>query len=184
MTKIILINGYAEHGKTSVALEIKRQLDEENYKVVKVSFADYLKFIAKTYFDWDGQKNDYGRSLLQYLGTDVVRKINPEFWAMAGWNFVTTFGQLFDYIIFDDCRFPNEISIFKNSGFSSLSIRVSRLNEDGSQFENSLSPEQRLHPSETALSFYASDIFLSIQTGKDNVREEVESFLGIIKLFK
>lgn len=183
MAKIILISGYAEHGKTLVANTIKKQLEAKGYKVVKGAFADYLKFIAKTYFGWDGKKDEAGRTLLQYLGTDVVRKINPDFWAMAGFNFARTFGSIFDFIIFDDARFPNEVSVFKDSNLSTATIRVERLNEDGERFQNSLSQEQRQHPSEISLDFTKSDIYLLNGHGIDAVEEAVASIIPVLENF-
>lgn len=80
MAKIILISGKAEHGKTATARIIKERLESEGKTVTIVPFASYLKFVCKEYFGWNGKKDLDGRKILQHVGTDVVRKKDPDFW--------------------------------------------------------------------------------------------------------
>lgn len=168
--KIILIAGKSESGKSLSANIIKENLENEGKKVIVLSFASYLKFIAKAYFGWDGNKDETGRTLLQHLGTDVVRKKNPDFWVKTIFDFIYTFEDEFDYFILDDTRFENEITYFqKNDPFSYLSIRVERLD-----FENSLTPEQRKHPSETNLDNWEFDSWIYSYSGYDELKEEIE----------
>lgn len=167
--KIILIAGKSESGKSLSANIIKENLENEGKKVIVLSFASYLKFIAKAYFGWDGNKDETGRTLLQHLGTDVVRKKNPDFWVKTVYDLIYTFEDEFDYFILDDTRFENEIDYFhERDPFSYVSIRVNRVD-----FENSLSPEQRLHPSETSLDGRQMDIELYSLNGKDNLENEI-----------
>ena len=140
---IVLIAGKAEHGKTTVASILKKEFESEGKRVILTNFASYLKFIAKQYYGWNGKKDSYGRELLQYLGTDVARRIDPDFWVDAMWNFIRVFCQDEDYVIIDDVRFKNEVKFFGVRGIPCMSIRVVRNN-----FENSLSEEQRNHLSE------------------------------------
>lgn len=170
MEKIILISGKAESGKTLTAKIIKEKLESLGKRVLIVSFASYLKFIAKAYFNWDGKKDEAGRSLLQYLGTDVVRKKNPDFWVKTIFDFIYAFEDEFDYFIADDTRFENEISYFQNHDpFSYLSIRVERLD-----FKNSLTPEQRKHPSETNLDNWEFDSWIYSYSGYSKLKEEID----------
>ena len=80
MAKIILISGKGEHGKTTTARIISNKLEENGKRVAIVPFASYLKFVCKEYFGWDGKKDEKGRQTLQYVGTDVVRRKDPDFW--------------------------------------------------------------------------------------------------------
>ncbi len=40
------------------------------YKVLIAHYADLVKYVAKTFFEWNGEKDEYGRSLLQHIGTE------------------------------------------------------------------------------------------------------------------
>ena len=166
--KVILISGKAEHGKTATAEYLQNTLEQEYSKrVLIVGFADKLKFIAAKYFGWNGVKDEKGRELLQYLGTDVVRKKDPDYWVRNVADFVKVFEDSFDYILLHDTRFINEVEYFKNIGMNTLSIRVNRLN-----FKSNLTPEQLLHPSETALDNYNFDYYINSLSGRSLIYPE------------
>lgn len=173
--KIILITGKSENGKSLAANIIKEKLETEGKKVLILAFAGYLKFIAKTYFNWDGKKDEAGRTLLQRLGTDFVRKKNPDLWVKTVYDLIYTFEDDFDYFILDDTRFPNEIDYFhERNQFSYITIRVNRVG-----FENSLSLEQKLHPSETSLDDRQMDVEIYSSSGRENLENEI-----LYKLFQ
>ena len=173
MSKLILISGKAEHGKTLLANIMKKKLEIAGKRVLLFSFAAYLKFICKQYYGWDGKKDEKGRTLLQHLGTDVVRKKNPDYWVKTIYEFIETFEDEFDFFIADDVRFENEIEYFRNIGIIDfLSIRIER--ED---FENSLTEEQKNHLSETSLDNYPFDLFLLCETGVKNAERVVDELM-------
>lgn len=169
MSHVILLCGKAEAGKTLAANIIKEELENLGKTALIMSFAGYLKYVAKSYYEWDGKKDEKGRTLLQNLGTDVVRKKNPDFWAKTVFGFIMTFDGEFDYFILDDTRFENEIDIFEEyHPLCYTSIRIGRLN-----YENSLSPTQRLHPSETSLDNRNLDISIYSDSGKEKLRKAI-----------
>jgi len=173
ISHVILLVGKAEAGKTLSANIIKEELEKLGKTSLVLSFAGYLKFIAKSYYKWDGKKNEEGRTLLQHLGTDVVRKKNPDFWAKTVFDFILTFDGEFDYFILDDTRFINEIDIFQEfDPFCYTSVRIIRLDH-----ENSLSPAQRLHPSETELDGVQLDTIVSSVSGEDELRKKIKDKL-------
>jgi cellulose biosynthesis protein BcsQ len=176
MKTIITFSGKAEHGKTSSAIILKKILERRNYKVLLLNFADQLKFLAKQYFGWDGTKNEKSRTLLQNLGTNIVRKRDPNFWVESAVRTIKLFKEDYDYFLIGDCRFLNECELLKNSDFNVVNIKVVRLN-----FENSLMPEQRLHPSETSLDDFKFDYIIESESGLDNLEKEVNKFLELYK---
>lgn len=151
MKKVICISGKAQHGKDTSATILKSILEERGNKVLIIHYADLLKYLCKEYFGWNGSKDDEGRTLLQHVGTDVVRNKQPDYWV----NFVVEFLKIFetewDYVIIPDCRFPNEVSTITKY-FNTKHIRIIRQN-----FNSPLSIEQQQHPSETALDNYSYD---------------------------
>jgi hypothetical protein len=169
MKKIILISGKACHGKTTAANIIKMQIEKMGYRAIIVNFASYLKFICEKYYGWDGKKGEAGRQILQKVGTDIARSIEPDFWVNATWDFIRVFCTDTDYVIIDDVRFINEVEFFKKRGISSVSIRVHREN-----FKSSLTPEQLIHKSEIDLDEYPFDVWIGSESGIDNLAREVD----------
>ena len=161
--KVIAISGKAESGKDTIAKEIKYLLEEQNYKVMIIHFADVLKFVCRQYFDWDGQKDDYGRSLLQQVGTEMREKNNPNMWVNITKELIRGIGAEFDWVLVPDTRFKEEINML-NEYFDCTSIRVLRqdINSYGmaSDHINHLTNEQRAHKSECDLDDYKFDHFI------------------------
>jgi len=147
--KIICISGKAQHGKDTTAKILKARLEANGNTVLIAHFADTLKFVCKTFFDWDGEKDDAGRTLLQYVGTDVVRKRRPGFWVDFMFNILDLFKDSWDYVILPDCRYPNEITRMLVVAETVWHVRVVRPN-----FASPLTSEQQAHESETSLDHY------------------------------
>ena len=78
--KTLIISGKAGHGKDTVANFMKEVLEKEGNRVIVCHYGDAVKWVIRDYFNWDGQKDERGRSLLQKIGTDVVRASYPNFW--------------------------------------------------------------------------------------------------------
>lgn len=153
--KVILISGKAQHGKDTTAAMIKHHLVNDGYRVLITHYGDLVKYICKEFFDWDGEKDERGRHLLQTVGTDVVRKRYPDFWVDFISKTLSCFPNEWDYVIIPDCRFPNEINRIIDMGFDATHLRVVRDN-----FESPLTPEQLQHPSETALDDVRPDYYI------------------------
>lgn len=144
MTKVILISGKAQHGKDTCAKYMKKYL-EDNGKTCKIiHYGDLLKYICRKYMGWNGKKDEAGRALLQHVGTDIIRKRNPDFWVEYMRSFIEAC-PIWDYVLIPDVRFPNEIE-YMDRYFNVWAIRINRPN-----FDNGLTEEQKNHISETAL---------------------------------
>ena len=147
MKKVILISGKAGHGKDTTANYMKDALERRGNKVVITHYGDLVKYVCKAFFGWNGLKDVNGRSLLQYVGTDIVRAKEENFWVSFVYKMVRFFQDKWDYVLIPDTRFPNEIDVFKNSEFDTVHVRVVRDCVGGA----SLTKEQSEHSSETAL---------------------------------
>jgi len=158
---IILVSGKAESGKDTFAELLKAYILKKSPEKVVLTphFAGYVKFIAKEYFGWDGNKDEAGRSLLQYVG-ETARREQPTFWIDAVMDTLSIFGDGVDVAIIPDCRYKNELGLFKEqesySGNSIFSVRVTR-----PDYENRLTEEQRQHISEVDLDDAVFDINIS-----------------------
>ena len=154
-TKVFCISGKAGHGKDTFAKILKQKLSAKGYKVLIIHYADLLKFILKSFFHWNGKKDEHGRMLLQHVGTETVRKVNPDYWVDFIADILSMFPDKWDYVLIPDTRFPNEINNLKEKGFDVTHIRVVRYN-----FESSLTDAQQAHASETALDKVHPDIVI------------------------
>ena len=167
--KVVCISGKAQHGKDTTALLLKDSLEENSKRVLITHYADLLKYICTKFFDWNGEKDEVGRTLLQYVGTDVIRKQQPDYWVEFITGILKLFKDEWDYVLIPDCRFPNEYETLVKNGFNTYFIRVVREN-----YISPLSVEQQTHQSEVALDNYKHDNIVkntSLEELAKNARE-------------
>ena len=150
--RIVCISGKAQHGKDCTGEFLKCALEDEGYNVLITHYGDLVKYICKKFFDWDGVKDKKGRSILQRIGTDEIRKKNPHYWVDFICGVLKMFPDEWDYVLVPDCRFPDEYGVCKENGFDTTLLRVVRPN-----FDNGLTYEQKNHISETALDYATYD---------------------------
>ena len=175
--KVCCISAKARHGKDTAAELIKEYLESKGQRVLITHFADLLKFICIKFFGWDGNKDEKGRTLLQYIGTDVVGAKRPSYWAEFIVDILKMFEDEWDFVLIPDCRYPIEVSILKEH-FETLVLRVER-----PDFDNGLTTAQKNHPSEVDMDHYNFDVHLlnngSLDSFKDKLAWFAENFLLI-----
>lgn len=170
--KIILISGKMRHGKDTVAQFIKEEIKG---RVLIIHYADYLKFICKQYYGWNGEKDVNGRELLQRFASDIVRTQEPDFWVNTVCHFLHLTEGDWDYVLIPDVRFPNEIFIPKREfGFQNvISLRVDRVGF----VPQEATEEQLSHISETALDNFQFDNYIFNTSDLNGLREKVRVFV-------
>ncbi len=166
--KVIMISGKAQHGKDTTAGFLKEALEADGYSVLIAHYGDLVKYVCKTFFDWDGNKDERGRTLLQYVGTDVIRKQDENYWVRFIGQMLTFFNGEWDYALIPDCRFPNEVDYLREMGLDATHIRVVRTG-----FVSPLTAEQQAHPSETALDNTRPDYYIHNDGSQEDLREKV-----------
>lgn len=170
--RVILISGKAQHGKDTTASIIRDALEADRYKVLIAHYGDLVKYVCSTFFGWNGEKDDAGRTLLQYVGTDVVRAKRQDYWVEFITGILELFNEEWDYVLIPDCRFPNEIDCMKNAGIDATHVRVVRQN-----FTSPLTEEQQKHPSETALDNTIPDAYINNCGTIDDLRITISKWL-------
>lgn len=170
--KVLCISGKAQNGKDTIAKMIKEQLQEGGHTVLITHYADLLKHICRRFFDWDGNKDEHGRKMLQYVGTDVIRRQRPDFWVDFIVDVLGLFQNEWDFVLIPDCRFPNELERMREAGFDTIHIRVSR-----PDFDSPLSQGQQEHPSETAMDSTAPDYRIVNCGSIEDLQREVSVFV-------
>lgn len=130
MNKIIfIIAGKARVGKDTFA-KILEQKIIESFQVDKDSilithYADLLKYICSNYLGWNGEKDENGRTLLQNVGTNIIREIDPNYWVSFIKDVLKFFPDKWQYVIIPDGRFPNEINLDVD-GYQTVKIFIKR----------------------------------------------------------
>ena len=187
MTNTIIISGKAGNGKDMTAQFMKEELEKKGKKVLIIHYGDAVKWVLRDYFNWDGKKDAVGRTLLQHVGTDIVRAMHPNYWTCIVVGLIQAFEPYndFDIAIVPDARFPNEVDIALQELKNCVTIRVERKNADGTEWINpTLTEEQRQHPSETSLDCYAFDYVIHNDEGLDVLRESAHTILVDLGLIK
>lgn len=180
----MIISGKSASGKDTFANMMKEKLEQSGCKVLIIHFADLVKFYAKQYYNWDGTKNEEGRSLLQRLGTDLVRNKYPEYWAQAVAKFLVVMNENdeFDCAFIPDARFENEIEVVKYYIPNAITIRIKRYSDGVQYFNPSFTEEQHKHPSETDLDDYCEfDYYIENHNLKE-LQESAEFLLKVTNL--
>lgn len=172
---VIMISGKIGSGKDTVGLIMKKIMEKERGCSVAIThFADPLKQILKKYYAWNGEKDSYGRFLLQSTGTDRVRLCDKDFWVRRTAEEIKISEGRLDYIIIPDARFRNEIEGMEE-WFRCYSIRV--LGNGRVRCERSA----KCHVSETELDEYKFDYVVdnggSFGELENNVREVTEKIM-------
>lgn len=173
MIRIFLISGEARNGKDTLADIMMSKL---NGRSTKIAMADYLKYIAIKHCDWNGEKDEKGRTLIQELGTEKIRE-------GLGWDTfhvervcqdIKIIEDRYDYIFIPDVRFKNEMwYTMAKFPYNTTSIRVHRLG-----FESPLTEEQKKHRSEIDLLDFKHDYEMFSDSGLDRVEEQIDLVLG------
>jgi dephospho-CoA kinase len=86
--------------------------------VLRKTMKPMLKKAFITYPPQEGKN----RRLLQHIGTDIGRKLNPVIWVNALTNMVKNLGD----VVVDDVRFNNEVDGLHRAGFCIIRLNVSR----------------------------------------------------------
>ena len=174
--KIILIGNKARMGKDTFANMLKEELNE---RAVIVHFADALKFVCKSYYGWNGEKDTNGRTLLQYIGQST-RDIDEHFWT----DFIArlikaNLSKNYEYIIIPDWRYKEEYErLLKYFHYEDIiTVNITRFNNDFSPYiPNELTFEQRQHKSEIDLDTYVCQYYISNIT-LEKLRESAQTFV-------
>ena len=142
-------------------------------RVLIAHYGDLVKYVCKTFFGWDGKKDEKGRTLLQRVGTDKIRAVSPDYWVDFIVSILDIFCDEWDYVLIPDTRFPNEYEIYETYGMDAILLRVVRPN-----FVSPLTEEQQKHASETALDDYQYGATIVNSGSLEDLKEAVNNFVN------
>ena len=185
--KIVLISGKMGSGKTTLANALCHKY-HDGFVFLK-NFADALYlihaycrgFLYRAKIKPEGEKD---RKLLQWLGTEWGRAIDPDIWVKILKSEIEEiicerrdegFDPGTDLFIVADCRFENEITAFPNA----LKVRL-ECSRDVRKARCSKWTETDGHPSEIGLDTF-KDWDLILDTGTTSVEECAQIVLEKLK---
>lgn len=175
--KVILISAKSQHGKDTVAQMMKNELESKGEKVLIIHFGDPVKWFAREYYNWDGKKDIEGRSLLQYIGTTMMRTYDDRYWGNIISKFIAANND-FTYAIIPDWRFFSEEQAISEYNNNLYTIRIERLNPDGTKYRNpAMTDEQFNHISETELDRNIFDWIITNRGSLDELHEKVKTII-------
>lgn len=171
---IFVVSGKANSGKDTTCSLIKNQVFVKNKKCINLQFSSYIKMYAKEISGWNGEEESKPRTLLQNLGTEVIRKkIDENFFIKRIIDDIKVYSYYFDVITISDARFPIELDSIKNAFDNVYKIRVERPG-----FSNNLTGKERKHETEIALDNY-NDYDITITNDKtiDDLNKTIKDIL-------
>ena len=129
MSKIFVINGRPESGKTTFERYCKKILEDKNYSVGIISTIDPIKDIAVT-LGWNGRKDNKGRKFLSDL------KDALEDYCDYSFNYIKDIAESGEYdFLFVDSREPPQIKMFCDD-LNAESILIKRYLLDDKKYSN------------------------------------------------
>lgn len=182
--KLIGLMGAAGSGKSTAAAHLVKE-----HGFVEVTMAGPLKDLCAKFFDWDRDRLDElgykegqdpklpegwsRRRVLQHVGTECFRTIDPNVWIKQVLrqmdNVWSDEEATKTPIVISDIRFPNEVDLIRANG--GLTVRVERIDLDF----KSMTPA---HASEDALAGFAPNYVLRAKFGVDRVQAAVDRMMG------
>lgn len=172
--KIFLVCGASRHGKDTIGNFIEEYCKENNIKFCRTQIAKYLKMYIKDYFGWDGREETKPRTLLQELGTDIIREEmnKPYFFADRTAEDLDILSHFFDVAAVTDIRVPLEIETIKKNFHDVVVIKVERIN-----YETEMTVAQQQHKIENAMNEYTDYDYIVINDTLEQLKEDVIEIL-------
>ena len=135
MVKVIVVNGFPGAGKSLFEKECVRLLHEKKKGVGVIrSSVDFVKQVAK-FCGWDGEKTPKNRKFLSDLKKLLVEWRDVPFHKIIEEAMILS-EEKQKYIMFVDCREPEEIEKLKNR-LGAFTILIRRPNIENEKTSNS-----------------------------------------------
>lgn len=185
--QVILVSGKINSGKNTVVDLIReflgdvvgneffarplKELCRDSFKPL-VAYLNHLTECGQfPYFinddSWFERKNPVTRHILQIVGTEIVRRIEPNYWIDETIKNIRSRRE--PIITISDVRFPNEIQEIERL-FPVLKVRINR--------DDARPEPQNEHISETALDNYkAWNVIIGNNGTLQDLREDVEGLI-------
>ena len=149
--RVYLVCGKARHGKDTFSSYLKDAYEKDGKKLIVTQLSKYIKYYAREMTGWNLTDDDKPRELLQQLGTNIIReKLGKEdLFINRIIDDIEIFSCFYDAIVISDVRFKKEVDDLRKAFPDLVAIHINRPN-----FDNGLTPEQKMHKTEIDLDDY------------------------------
>lgn len=168
---IYLISGKARHGKDTFSGFLKEIYEKYDKKVIVTQLSKYIKYYAREMIGWDFNEETKPREFLQLLGTNVIREQlqKDDLFINRMKDDIEIFSYFYDAIIISDVRFKKEIDDLRKYFPNLIAVNINRPN-----FDNGLTPEQKMHKTEIDLDDYDKFDVKITNTTLEKLKEDAE----------
>lgn len=156
------------------------------YGYYRYAFADEIKELVKKYFPHLYSEEHKPRWLLQIIGTEMFRSIDPDVWINALFKNIDAknkvlmgYGLAKEHIVITDCRFPNEFEALKERGFTFIRIKVDedirkrRMIDRGDEFTE----DNMKHQSETFYDTFDCEYEINNNGTLEELEDQIEDVM-------
>lgn len=172
--KVYMISGKARNGKDTLAGFMKKYFDENGKKACIMHIGNYIKHFAIDYFGWDGSDDTKPRTLLQQLGTEIIReKMNkPLFFTTRLVEDMEVLSNFYDVIIVADVRLPIEFDEIGKVYPDMVKMHITR-----PELVSNLSATEQKHITETALDEYKDYKYDVVNTTLEELEKKAKKIV-------
>lgn len=159
--KIFIVSGKANAGKDTTCELINNYVRLKELNSINLQFSSYIKMYAKVISGWNGEEITKPRSLLQELGTSIIReKIDNKFFIKRIIGDIKVYSYYCDVITISDARLPEEIDSIYNTFENVIRVNIERPN-----FNNNLNETEKKHRTEVGLDGYNNYDYTLVNDG-------------------
>ena len=171
--KHIALGGKMTSGKTTLTEALMDTLPGPTYHL---SFAAPIREALNIIGVTKQTHPEMYREGAQYIGTDFVRKYDPNWWVnLMEWK-IDTLTEDDPYLIIDDMRFQNEFDLLKRKGF----VMVKLVIDEHEQMLRGANMDRLDHPSETGLDGIPDDQWDIIMPQDTSVEQRVRWLQSLV----
>lgn len=173
--KIFIVSGKANSGKDTTCELINNYIKLKELKSINLQFSTYIKMYAKAISGWNGEEDTKPRSLLQEIGTSIIRdKIDNEFFIKRIIGDIKVYSYYCDVITISDARLPEEIDSIYEAFDNVVRINIERPN-----YDNNLNSKEKKHRTEVGLDNYNNYDYTIINDGTlEDLNKKIEKIVN------
>jgi hypothetical protein len=170
----IAIGGKMTSGKTTLTHALMDAIPEEDM-VYHLSFAGPIREALAIIGVTKEKQPEMYREGAQYIGTDFVRRYDPNWWTNLMESKIDTLTDDDPWLIIDDMRFKNEFDLLKRKGFVMVRLMI----DEHEQLVRGANMDRLDHPSETGLDNIPHDQWDIIMPQSTSVEQRVQWLLQL-----